>query len=107
MFKINVHKVENHTFILNLEGQLTGTSSAEFHKALMPILQQRPKAISVNLSNVNTIDEAGISMLMNGLIGSPNQGTYFYLIGLPNNVKEYYKARSKMLGSTYFSEHTH
>ena len=107
IFKINVSRIEDHTFILYLEGELTAASSLAFHKTLIPIMKKRPKAISINLSNLDTIDEAGINLLMNGFMGTTNQGTYFYLIGLPNKVKEYYRSRSDGLGHSYLSMSTH
>lgn len=107
MFKINVSRVEDHTFILNLEGELTADASIAFHKALVPILDKHPKAVSINLSRIDSIDEAGFAMLMGGLQGTPGQGIYFYLIGLPATVKEYYRARSEDLAYPYFSITTH
>jgi anti-anti-sigma factor len=106
-FKINIHKLENNIFILDLEGQFTDDSSQKFHNALIPILQKSPKAVSINLSNIDTIDEAGIAMLMNGLMGSSNQGTYLYLVGLPDKVKEYYDARLEDFGHPFFSTTLH
>ncbi len=107
MFKINVSRIEDHTFILYLKGELTAATSLVFHQALIPIMKKRPKAISINLSNLDSIDEAGISLLMNGVMGTTQQGTYFYLIGLPNKVKEYYRSRSAEMGHSYFSMNTH
>ncbi len=106
-FKINIHKLENNIFIINLEGQLTADSSLKFHKALVPILQKSPKAVSINVSDVDTIDEAGIAMLMNGLMGSSSQGIYLYLVGLPEKVQEYYHARLEEFGHSFFSTTTH
>ena len=107
MFKINVHKLKDDAFILNLHGHLTADHSVTFHKALIPILQKRPKAVSINLSDVDTIDDAGIAMLMNSLMGISQYGTYFYLIGLPCKIKEYYQALSEDFGHPYFSNTTH
>jgi anti-anti-sigma factor len=107
MLKVNVHNVDNHTFILNLEGHLTADSTAQFHNAFLPILRKRPKAISINLSNLNSIDEAGIAILMNGLMGTADQGTYLYLVGLSDKVKKYYKARCALMGHSSVSTRTH
>jgi anti-anti-sigma factor len=107
MFRINVHKVQECTFILHLEGQLTGTSSLELQRVLHPILRKRPKAVSINLSRLNSIDRAGIAMLMSGLVGLSNRGTYFYLVGLSKKIKDYYFASSRDMGHPLFSETTH
>ena len=107
MFKINVHKIEEHTFILNLEGDLTVQTSLEFHKAITPILQRQPKAISINLSNVDTIDEAGIVILMNDLMDHSGRGIYFYVIGLPEKVKAYYKSCLENIENPFLSNTTH
>ncbi len=107
MFRINVHKVQECTFILHLEGELTGFNSLELQKVLHPILRKQPKAVSINLSRVNSIDRAGIAMLMSGLVGLSNRGTYFYLVGLSKQVKDYYVATSRGMGHPLFSETTH
>ncbi len=107
MFRINVHKVQECTFILHLEGHLTGVSSLELQRVLHPILRKQPKAISINLSRVNSIDRAGIAMLMSGLVGLSNRGTYFYLVGLSKQVKDYYVASSRDMAHPLFSETTH
>ncbi|OIP66150.1 MAG: hypothetical protein COT35_06655 [Nitrospirae bacterium CG08_land_8_20_14_0_20_52_24] len=107
MFKINVHKIEEHTFILNLEGDLTVQTSVEFHNAITPILQREPKAISINLSNVAAMDEAGIVILMNDLMDHSGRGIYFYLIGLPEKIKVYYQACLQNFENPYFSNTTH
>jgi len=107
MFKVNISRVADHTFILDLEGQLTATTSVTFQKILLPIMSKRPKAVSINLSNVKSMDEAGIAMVMNGLLGTPNHGTYFYVVGLPKKVKDYYQVCSRVVGHPLSSRTTH
>lgn len=107
MFKINVHKIEEHTFILNLEGDLTIQTSREFHRAITPILNRQPRAVSINLSNVDTIDEAGMVMLMNDLVDNSGQGIYFYLIGLPEKIKAYYQFCLEDIKNPFYSNTTH
>ncbi len=107
MFKVNISRMADHTFILDLEGPLTATTSVAFQKILLPIMSKRPKAVSVNLSNVKSIDEAGIAMVMNGLLGAPNHGTYFYVVGLPKKVKDYYQVCTRVMGHPFSSRTTH
>ena len=107
MFRIHVRRVEEHTFILHLKGELTASSSLALHRTLDPILERRPRAVSINLSDVETMDEAGLSTVMNGIMAAPSQGTYFYLIGLPEKVEEVYRLRSQQGGPGLVSGRTH
>lgn len=107
MFKINVHRVGNHTFIVCLRGQLTAAASREVQRALLPILKKDPKAVSINLDDVDTMDEAGIALIMNGLTGIWNRGTYFYVVGLPKKIRDYYQACSEEMGHPFSSRTTH
>ncbi len=107
MFKIDVRKIEDHTFILNVKGEFTGVTSAEFQKTLAPIIQRHPSAVSINLSQVDTMDESGIVMLMNSLMGYSGRGTYFYVIGLPEKVRAYYQARAQNMGHPFSSATVH
>jgi hypothetical protein len=50
---------------------------------------------------------ATIFGLMSGLMGTLSQGIYFYLIGLPLDVKEYYYSLAEEFGHPYFSTTTH
>jgi hypothetical protein len=44
---------------------------------------------------------------MNGLMGSPNHGTYFYVVGLSKKVKEYYQTCSRRMGHPLNSRTIH
>jgi len=53
------------------------------------------------------MDEAGLSTVMNGIMAAPSHGTYFYLIGLPQKVEEYYRLRTQEPHCGFLSQRTH
>lgn len=107
MFKIDVHKVENHTFIVNLKGHLTVDALSRVQRALVPIMKCQPRTVSINLADVEAMDESVIAMIMNGLAGFWSGQTSCYVVGVAKKISDYYQACSEEMGHPFSSRTTH
>lgn len=107
MFKINVYKVENHTFIVNLEGHLTVDALPQVQETLVPIMKRQPRTVSINLAKVVAMDESVIAMVMNGLAGTWSGQTSCYVVGVAKKISDYYRACSEEMGHPFSSKTTH
>ncbi|MFQ5482932.1 MAG: STAS domain-containing protein [Nitrospinaceae bacterium] len=76
---------------LRLKGYMDMNSSPDVREVLTQYLDQKNKAVIVDLSEVPYIDSSGIATLVEGLQWSHNSKHKFRLVGLTPTVKDIFE----------------
>ncbi len=85
---IEKREQEDHGVRFLLRGTVNLATSPQLLAALRPALVPGVKAVTVDLSAVETIDTSGIATLVEGLIWSRETGGLFRLTGVSDRVRD-------------------
>lgn len=77
--------------IVDVIGDIDLNRSMELQKALLDVLDQGPRRIVVNLSEVPYMDSSGVASLVKLLSRTRKGGSQLYLVGLTQRVRSLFE----------------
>ncbi|MCF7957931.1 MAG: STAS domain-containing protein [Phycisphaerae bacterium] len=96
---------EGSAVVLELAGEIDMQCSTELRGEIMAILQEKPSALVVNMSQVTFMDSSGLATLVEALQWSRRNGGTFRLSGLQENVRNVFEiSRLESFFEIYDSE---
>lgn len=77
--------------IVDVTGDIDLNCSHEFQQGLLDVLDEEPKNLVINLTDVNYMDSSGIASLVKLLSRSRRVGASLTLVGLSDRVKSLFE----------------
>lgn len=82
-------EIKPSIYLMKIDGNLQGGNQAmEFSETLIDLINQKPKALLIDLSGIQIINSSGIGMIVNGFNTFKQNGSDFLLINLHEKVKK-------------------
>jgi len=82
------HKEKDGVIIVAPSGKLDTISAPEFSKELLAVLEKKPKACIIDLSDISFLSSSGLQALLAGAKKSKNENIKYGVCGMNEMVNE-------------------
>lgn len=89
--KVTVERLEGGIIIVAVSGEVDKNTSPGLRSALLPLFDEGPKALLVELAGVSYIDSSGIATLTEGFQLSHRRDITFRLAGMDSSIKDVFE----------------
>lgn len=89
--ELSIDRTDNGVVVVAVSGEIDMNTSPEVRSVLSPLFTEKPRALVVDLSEVNYMDSSGIATLVEGLQWSHRSEIPFRLSGMTAAVKDVFE----------------
>ncbi|MBN1437633.1 MAG: STAS domain-containing protein [Sedimentisphaerales bacterium] len=96
---------EQNAVVLELRGDIDMSRSSELREQILDVLQQKPAALVINMTDVAFMDSSGLATLVEAMQLSQRHGSSLRLTGLATRVRSVFEiSRLDTIFEIYESE---
>lgn len=89
--ELSIDRTDNGVVVVTVSGEIDMNTSPEVRGVLNPLFTEKPRALVIDLSEVNYMDSSGIATLVEGLQWSHRSEIPFRLSGMTAAVKDVFE----------------
>ena len=87
----DVRRIREDAVVVDAVGEIDLESSPHFQRSLLFILDDKPKRVIINLSDVTYMDSSGVASLVKVLSNTRKNGLELYLVGMAERIRSLFE----------------